>query len=510
MPLEPNRKMDDLLKACAEQRRERAGAPLELHPATRKMLQDEVARTFGKAEPAPSRWKIIFGSWPRLAFGGAAFAGLAALMIFIFLEKPTPLGSEKSRTLASAGENSEKHRALVKRILPETAQEKDFAKTAETPLAAAPSSSTVVVTNFTTATDKFKNSPADLDGLALANRRNESKTVSSDRYGIAPAAAASAPPPVAEDTITFSGQIASTKAEKQKSLAARSSSTNTFLALKNEALSDVPATGAGGRLDDKKTPAAPLFAGRNAHSSLVASPAPTTVQPSGQLAKNDGGLLSPSRKLDLDLATRAADTRANFVQLDSRSQYRLNVLSPPLPKVLASFQFERSGQKIRILDGDGSVYEGEIVNPMATFAAKTPGGSSGILEGKTPARTRGSSEGRKKSEINKPISGGANETISFRVSGMNKKLNQPIIFNGALLAGNETTLNGFTATNGLRTDSPAALNRKKEIHPAAAGGKISGKDEFNFDLAQPSTRINGRVQIGRKTEFEINAAQTAP
>src|SRR5712664_2452194 len=44
MPDEPNRKMDELLKSYAKKRREDAGAPLELHPATRRLLQSEVAR----------------------------------------------------------------------------------------------------------------------------------------------------------------------------------------------------------------------------------------------------------------------------------------------------------------------------------------------------------------------------------------------------------------------------------------------------------------------------------
>src|SRR5205814_4839361 len=48
MPDEPNRNVEDELKAWAQKRRDEAYAPFELHPATRKMLQDEVARTFPK------------------------------------------------------------------------------------------------------------------------------------------------------------------------------------------------------------------------------------------------------------------------------------------------------------------------------------------------------------------------------------------------------------------------------------------------------------------------------
>src|SRR5258706_5677175 len=81
---EPNEKMDELLKACAKKRRDEAGAPWEIHPATRKLLQDDVARTY---PPSPEQKKSEPGLfsmfWPRLIFGGAIFAALVAMMVFI-------------------------------------------------------------------------------------------------------------------------------------------------------------------------------------------------------------------------------------------------------------------------------------------------------------------------------------------------------------------------------------------------------------------------------------------
>ena len=48
MPDEPNQNVAEQLKAWAQKRRAQAGAPFELHPARRRLLQDEVARTFAK------------------------------------------------------------------------------------------------------------------------------------------------------------------------------------------------------------------------------------------------------------------------------------------------------------------------------------------------------------------------------------------------------------------------------------------------------------------------------
>ena len=42
--MEPERQIEKLLRASAKKRRDKMGAPLELHPATRRLLQDEAAR----------------------------------------------------------------------------------------------------------------------------------------------------------------------------------------------------------------------------------------------------------------------------------------------------------------------------------------------------------------------------------------------------------------------------------------------------------------------------------
>ena len=65
---EPNSKMDELLRAYAKKRREQAEPALQMHPATRKLLQDEVKRTLGAAAaPRRQSWQKL--RWPLLALG---------------------------------------------------------------------------------------------------------------------------------------------------------------------------------------------------------------------------------------------------------------------------------------------------------------------------------------------------------------------------------------------------------------------------------------------------------
>jgi hypothetical protein len=79
---EPNKRMDDMLKAYADRRRQDAGGPIELHPATRQMLQAEVARTY-KEVPAASWLQRTIAFWPRVAFATACLVITLTLVLIV-------------------------------------------------------------------------------------------------------------------------------------------------------------------------------------------------------------------------------------------------------------------------------------------------------------------------------------------------------------------------------------------------------------------------------------------
>ena len=75
MPNEPNKKMDDLLKAYAQKRRADASGSFELHPATRRLLQAEAAKLRPKPEPKGESWlNAGFSGWSRLGWSLVVFA----------------------------------------------------------------------------------------------------------------------------------------------------------------------------------------------------------------------------------------------------------------------------------------------------------------------------------------------------------------------------------------------------------------------------------------------------
>src|ERR1039458_245770 len=98
MANEPEHPVEKLLRAAAKKRRHEAGAPLELHPATRRLLQGEVARTFAKPTRESRSFIETLGQlWPRIA-GGIAIFALLVLAGYMLL--PVPDKSKREALMA--------------------------------------------------------------------------------------------------------------------------------------------------------------------------------------------------------------------------------------------------------------------------------------------------------------------------------------------------------------------------------------------------------------------------
>ena len=67
--MEPERKIEKLLRAYAKKRRAQAGDPLKLHPATRRLLQGEIARNAPKPDDEDASltlWELFRQQWAFL------------------------------------------------------------------------------------------------------------------------------------------------------------------------------------------------------------------------------------------------------------------------------------------------------------------------------------------------------------------------------------------------------------------------------------------------------------
>jgi len=100
MPNEPERPVENLLRACAEKRRAEAGQDFELHSASRRILQNEVARVY-PGEARKQGWLPISWArfWPTL---GYSLATIAALGLVVKLMLP---GVARTKTVGPLAKN---------------------------------------------------------------------------------------------------------------------------------------------------------------------------------------------------------------------------------------------------------------------------------------------------------------------------------------------------------------------------------------------------------------------
>jgi hypothetical protein len=240
-----------------------------------------------------------------------------------------------------------------------------------------------------------------------------------------------------------------------------------------------------------------------------------------------------------------------------------NIQSPP-PEVLASFQIERTGQQVRIVDADGSAYEGQVVGPelfsslqaarQATGAGAPAGAASPALEsafssnfqaqsngnpqvqspaGQLPPRTAIVNAGRDQvsssategSQLAGPQSEGDGSGFAFQVSGLNLKLNQSVTITGNCVAA-PLPAGGYLAGGNLSNQSQAMAgatmrNSQTPSLPPPGGqaqalfgnSNVNNRNTQNTQDAAPAGqfwRVTGQVQIGPANRFDLDAATSLP
>jgi hypothetical protein len=139
--------------------------------------------------------------------------------------------------------------------------------------------------------------------------------------------------------------------------------------------------------------------------------------------------------------------------------------------VLTSFQIEWTGQKVRIVDADGSVYKGQVINPAVANNAQA-----------------------------------ANQVLTFQASGMNNNLHQNVTFTGNLSnAGqNQPFMDGLTQ-NSMRFMGQAMSNQSQ----AAEKNSNSSPQQSSVSPGR-NWRLNGQVKIGAGNLFDLEAVPVQP
>ncbi len=374
MASDPERPIEKVLRACAEKRRDEAGGPFEMHPATRRLLQSEAAQRFAKA---PSRPETARGWlqhwWPRLAWSLAGAAALAVL-VFAFI----PARTEKPELLAK-NEASRGSPAPAELPSSSTADQAAPAAPAQAKLPQ-PSTRVDLEQSFAKATE-----------VAIAPA--EPSAVPQPQQLAGRAKDALQPEP----TLTFNAPVAPTS-------------------------SSVPAPNLAA--------AAGAAASTRPPEPSVVSAAPSVQAAAGQetLARRYGLVAGAKEEFAPGAGAAPTDDFVRFVQTPWTDRLALaGNTSRPTP-VLSSFQVRQSGTGVQMIDGDGSVYTGSLQPADAGSLTAQP---------ERPAPTRALRLAEAKGRPTAPLPSAASaQTWSnyfFRVVGTNQTLNKRIVFTGNLV-----------------------------------------------------------------------------
>jgi len=186
--------------------------------------------------------------------------------------------------------------------------------------------------------------------------------------------------------------------------------------------------------------------------------------------------------------------------------------------VLATFQIELKGDIVRLIDADGSIYTGKIEQPalqkeLDAFNGRTftNVAANGESAGEHNQTVRAAPQQQEKLQqqnyagvtaaiTNSATFNGATvmqtapqQSFSFRAAGLNRKLNQQVVFEGNYIA---------SAAEGAE--------QKATLDKAAAAGK-EAKDAEISDLQKElppppaAARIQGQAQIGDGGTVNVDA-----
>jgi hypothetical protein len=547
----PN-KSEERLQRYAKERRAQGG-DFALHPATRRMLQGEVARTFGAkgTPPAKSRgWLAWLNSWNgRLAIGATAAVVIAGSWVIwnqrldqhamqlaraeMPLSKSMLAGTEGTRGIVSA----EKELAMSDSPAP-VATRAEADKKSEAlarPVALFGANSTKQDGDANqVAADKA----TAMDGLAVnssvARYQNQSGVAATFSNGASLSLA-----PVAQNAVNFF--TANSPADAQKPNTANQqfnyaapgqnfAQAGQGLANNSSQISQnqmqvtggaVPALGGALTFTANepkasfennalyKEQAAPQIAGRSdaynysvqdnrARTASPAAPVPTTapvvvtsLAPAQEPQSRAGESLSSAAAV---IAPAEAAPLSRFSRLNARvsdeakSKALAESTLPETSPVLNDFIIEQRGNTVRVVDGDGSVYNGTVETPI------TAQKDQGIV-------TRGAIVAKTLESTTAP------QELSFRANGSNVTLRQSVVVNARFsLDTNATRASRYA---GGAQDAGRKLGTDLAVRRFAPAKDNAFGSQSNVVTNEAAT-IEGTVRIGTTNQQLFRAYRRGP
>ncbi len=463
--MDQNRPIEKLLRRYAEKRRDEAGAPLELHPASRRLLQGEVSRQF-----------------PRIGAGGAnALAGFFVALRRRWVYATALLGVGLIAAAMFLRQDNEPRLAA-------TARGQDLAKNEFAPAAVTGKDAALKVREAEATRRPATSTPAAAPVAELALNQ------------LSPT-----PPIPREDAARKSGEASALEfsgGTERRGLLDDGSAQIASSATRAEnpgsrRFAEAPATTAltgavgGERQLAEVARARSVPTGYNSDPSVGRDPGTTPPASAASRTLADASVAFESRTAPAPLARgggvvrdRTSPVSQSFANLAPTEPQTLVRSAATPSSVLVNFQVEQSGDQLRVIDSDGSTYLGQLIT--------TPGfGGGGGGTGEQLSRTA-SRFAEPPTTVVPAARWQSAQDYFYRVAGTNRTLNQQVVF----------IWNFVAMTNALADSKTKAL-----------GGSLNQgdlKSPQQFPALLQNSKINGRAQINAAKEIEINAVPVGP
>jgi hypothetical protein len=439
--MEPERPIEKLLRAFTKKRRDQAGDSMQLRPATRQRLQQEISRRSAAKSGGGFLSNLFFGFRPRLAF---ALCSIAILVIGggIFLAS---FGNKKNHSqLASANSTS-----------PKTPNPEPTAPAFAPPPAAAP----VVAYDEqdkrgAISTDK-PSGASETPAKEITLPPNALKLVTTAKNGAEPSNS-----PVGVTVASAPSAIYKTESASADSLSG-ARDLNKDVANRAPQPMTPPAETAPARI------ATPTLAQREQEKKSEAQKQPS-------YAAAPSAAFRESAKFDAFAQLPVASQAYNRMDNPPDGKRAFRSVNVPAP-VLTSFRLEQNGRDLRVVDADGSIYTGAV--EIARQESAAPAAFGGPPKNKPVA-----------APSTKTSSQAAAQNYFFSVAGTNRNLNQNVVFSGNLIP--------LTNILSLRSNAGAFGGALRTGRPAPAMPEPS---------LLSNSRISGKAVIGNEKEIEVNA-----
>jgi hypothetical protein len=164
---------------------------------------------------------------------------------------------------------------------------------------------------------------------------------------------------------------------------------------------------------------------------------------------------------------------------------------------LNSFRAEQTGDTLRIVDEDGSVYEGKLQVPADDVALSK---AKELDQIQTQTRAR---DARPAGAVSPSQTQQMAPTLNFNVSGMNRSLTQRVVFTGQL----QQAISPGTANSQSKAQFFAPIQGAAQA--SFSNSQTQKQQAQQAPDAGQQQRIVGRARLGATPEFEVDAFSTS-